>query len=64
MSTREEVGELSGRGVGMSAVKAELQDVGYGILVQSEQAQGTRFRLQPVELEKDPGDAAAFRAAG
>jgi two-component system chemotaxis sensor kinase CheA len=42
-STRESVTVLSGRGVGLSAVKAETQRLGGKILVDSKPGYGTRF---------------------
>lgn len=44
-STKESVTELSGRGVGLSALKAELEKLGGHIEVQSEIGKGTTFRL-------------------
>jgi HPt (histidine-containing phosphotransfer) domain-containing protein/two-component sensor histidine kinase len=41
LSTRDEVTELSGRGVGMGAVRAEVEELGGAVQVQSEAGQGT-----------------------
>jgi signal transduction histidine kinase len=43
LSTRDEVSELSGRGVGMSAVKAAVDELGGAIEVESRPNRGTRF---------------------
>jgi two-component system, chemotaxis family, sensor kinase CheA len=51
VSTADTVGETSGRGVGMSAVRAVCRELGGGISVQSETGQGTTFRFQlPLQL--------------
>ena len=51
LSTATEVTTLSGRGIGMDAVRAELHAMGGQIEVQSEAGQGCRFTLRiPVGL--------------
>lgn len=45
LSTRDAVSDLSGRGVGMDAVRAEVQSLGGAIRVSSEPGQGCRFVL-------------------
>lgn len=46
VSTAETVNETSGRGVGMSAVRAVCRELGGSISVTSETGQGTTFRFQ------------------
>lgn len=43
LSTKEEVGELSGRGVGLGAVRAEMEKLGGTCRVVSETGKGTNF---------------------
>lgn len=45
MSTREEVSEISGRGVGMSAVKAEVERLSGNITVKSTIGKGTSLHI-------------------
>lgn len=45
-STVEEVTEISGRGVGLSAVREAVEGLGGDMVVESEVGQGTTFRLQ------------------
>jgi two-component system chemotaxis sensor kinase CheA len=45
LSTKEEITTVSGRGVGMDAVRANLDQIGASIEVSSEIGQGTRFRI-------------------
>jgi two-component system chemotaxis sensor kinase CheA len=45
LSTKEEVTTVSGRGVGMDAVRANLDELGAGIEVSSELRRGTVFRI-------------------
>jgi signal transduction histidine kinase len=45
LSTATEVTDVSGRGVGMSAVKAEVRRLGGDIVVHTELGRGTRFEL-------------------
>jgi chemotaxis protein histidine kinase CheA len=45
VSTRDEITAVSGRGVGMSAVRATVRAVGGRIEVRSERGQGTTFRF-------------------
>ena len=44
LSTRDDVGELSGRGVGMAAFREAVEELGGQILVSSEARQGTLLR--------------------
>jgi len=44
-STKEEVSALSGRGVGLSAVKAEVERLGGSIEVSSKPGQGSKFKF-------------------
>jgi len=46
LSTREQVSDVSGRGVGMSAVKAEVEAIGGRIEVRSHRGEGTEFRFE------------------
>lgn len=46
LSTAEHVSEISGRGVGMDVVRANLEKVGGSIRVESEPGQGTLFVLE------------------
>jgi two-component system chemotaxis sensor kinase CheA len=46
LSTRIEATEFSGRGVGLGAVKAELNRIGGSIDVKSEVGKGTEFRIE------------------
>ncbi|MDH4468882.1 MAG: response regulator [Bacteriovoracaceae bacterium] len=43
---KDEVSEISGRGVGMSAVKQSIEDIGGSIKVKSTEGQGTSFEIQ------------------
>jgi two-component system chemotaxis sensor kinase CheA len=45
LSTKDAVGETSGRGIGMAAVKAAVQSRGGHVQIQSEALRGTRVRL-------------------
>jgi chemotaxis protein histidine kinase CheA len=54
-STREEVSDVSGRGVGLDVVVAQLQALRGKVEVQSTPGQGTRFLLSlPAELGSSP----------
>lgn len=44
-STREEVSEISGRGIGLSAVKAETEKLGGTVDIRTTSGQGTEFRF-------------------
>lgn len=57
-STNEEVSELSGRGVGLAAVRTETEKLGGRIEVNSSLGQGTSFRFILPYLESLPQDAA------
>ena len=46
ISTREEVTELSGRGVGLDAVKRAIEELGGSVQVQSEPGCGTAFEIE------------------
>lgn len=46
LSTKEEVSEISGRGVGLSAVKKQIEDMGGRILISSKAGQGSEFLIQ------------------
>jgi two-component system chemotaxis sensor kinase CheA len=47
LSTVERAGMLAGRGVGLGAVRADLERVGYAVEVASERGRFTRFVLRP-----------------
>ncbi|MCX5877122.1 MAG: ATP-binding protein [Deltaproteobacteria bacterium] len=57
-STKEEVSELSGRGVGLAAVRMETERLGGRIEVDSTLGQGTRFKFILPYLESSPHHAA------
>jgi two-component system chemotaxis sensor kinase CheA len=46
LSTSEKVSDVSGRGVGLSAVKKKMEDLGGNIYVESVLGKGTRFILE------------------
>jgi len=46
-STRSQASELAGRGVGLSAIEADLARVGYALMVASRVGGGTRFDIVP-----------------
>ncbi|RMG19651.1 MAG: chemotaxis protein CheA [Deltaproteobacteria bacterium] len=46
LSTRTEVSQISGRGVGMDAVKAAVESLGGGLEIESLPGRGTTFRLR------------------
>ncbi len=46
LSTKDETTALSGRGVGLSAVKAELESLGGTVFVTTKPGQGTKFTFQ------------------
>ena len=45
LSSRDDAGEISGRGVGLAAVKAELDRLGGSVWVETGQGAGTRLRF-------------------
>jgi two-component system chemotaxis sensor kinase CheA len=47
VSTHEERGGLSGRGVGLGAVKAELEAVGYTLELSSSPGSGSMITVRP-----------------
>ena len=51
LSTHAEVDEMAGRGVGMSAVRADLRAAGYAISVSTQQAPGTTFVIEPLHAD-------------
>ncbi|SRR5579871_492866 len=54
-STKEEVTSISGRGVGLDAVKTQVQSLKGTVEIQSKPGQGTRFILTlPIELGSSP----------
>ena len=53
LSTRDEVTQVSGRGVGMSAVKAEVERLGGTLEVHSEPGQGAQFLFWLPASDKD-----------
>ena len=57
LSTSARSSEISGRGMGMSAVKRELEAVGYSARLTSEPGRGTRIEIYP-----DPTPAGLKRA--
>jgi signal transduction histidine kinase len=64
VSTREEITDLSGRGVGLSATKAACEAAGGQVLVRSERTRGTRFVFRfrrPFVKLQGPAEMAARR---
>jgi len=53
VSTSTELGELSGAGVGLPAVQAELESVGYQVELVSTSEQGTSLRLAPLRRRSE-----------
>ncbi|MBF2097499.1 MAG: hybrid sensor histidine kinase/response regulator [Gloeomargaritaceae cyanobacterium C42_A2020_066] len=54
-STRSQVSELSGRGVGLDAVRTTIRDLGGSVQVESQAGRGTQFSLRlPVGLSLLP----------
>ena len=47
LTTSQDASTLAGRGVGLSAVREDLERVGYAVDVTSEAGQSTRFTIQP-----------------
>jgi methyl-accepting chemotaxis protein len=47
LSTQSNPGDLAGRGVGLSAVEADLARVGYAVSVAARDGGGTRFEIRP-----------------
>lgn len=63
VSTRATVDEVSGRGVGMAAVRAACRKLGGDVVVTSEPGRGTVFRLDlPLVSMVSPGVDAALRS--
>lgn len=55
VSTKDEVTELSGRGVGLDAVKAEIEAMGGAVDVDTAKGRGTRFLLRlPIDARPPP----------
>jgi len=48
LTTRDRAEDLAGRGVGLSAVRAELESAGYAVTLTSESGRGTIVTLRPV----------------
>ncbi len=46
ISTNDNADDISGRGVGMAAVKAEMESVGYEIITETVRGKGTRFIMR------------------
>ncbi len=59
LTTRTEVSETSGRGVGMAAVKACVLSMGGTIEVTSERGRGSTFRFSIPNVEVPPSSAAS-----
>lgn len=56
-STKESVSSLSGRGVGLSAVKAELKNIGGHIELSSKTGQGTTFKFFIPDMILNSGES-------
>lgn len=54
LSTSEEVSDISGRGVGMGAVKEAIEQVGGTIQIESQVGKGTKFRIRIPEKSNSP----------
>lgn len=56
LSSRDQATEISGRGIGLAAVRAELERVGGRVMVSSEPGQGTLFlfHIPQVRRQSDP----------
>ncbi len=54
ISTRDEITDISGRGVGMSAVRSEVEALGGSITVNSRRGEGTEFRFALPLSEPSP----------
>ncbi|MCB0415156.1 MAG: PAS domain-containing protein [Bdellovibrionales bacterium] len=53
LSSREHVGEFSGRGIGMDAIKAEVDRLGGIVIAQSTPGEGTQISIEvPENIEK------------
>jgi two-component system, chemotaxis family, sensor kinase CheA len=50
LTTRDTAEDLAGRGVGLSAVRAEVEKAGYSVTLTSESGRGTTVTLCPVTL--------------
>ncbi|WP_026689880.1 chemotaxis protein CheA [Alteribacter aurantiacus] len=46
LSTREEISDVSGRGVGLDVVKSKIESLGGSVTITSSQGQGTTFSVQ------------------
>ncbi|MGM0370008.1 MAG: ATP-binding protein [Bacillota bacterium] len=55
LSTKEEAGDIAGRGIGMASVKSEVSKLGGHISVRTEQGKGTEFEIVLPNLEMDEG---------
>lgn len=55
ITTKKEVTYLSGRGVGMSAVKESVSEVGGNITVESESGKGTKFTITLPKFDDNNG---------
>jgi chemotaxis protein histidine kinase CheA len=64
-STAPKNTDLAGRGVGLAAVRAELREAGYHVLVRSEMGKGARFELSPTSrggaMDERVGGRGAWR---
>jgi two-component system, chemotaxis family, sensor kinase CheA len=62
LSSRDSIDEISGRGVGLAAVKAELDRLGGTLRVESKLGAGTRFQFHvPFHVQTDTQTGAAGR---
>src|SRR5262249_18495144 len=60
LSTQENVSETSGRGVGLDAVRVELEALGGTLRVQSQRGKGVTFELE-VPGESETGEVVELR---
>ncbi|MEY4548223.1 MAG: hypothetical protein RL685_4418 [Pseudomonadota bacterium] len=61
ISSARKVTDISGRGVGMSAVKSEVERLGGEVIVETELGKGTRFELRIPKTERSRTPRASVR---
>ena len=62
LSTKDEITDLSGRGVGMGAVRSIIEDLGGSLTLQSAPGEGTTFEMSLPRLPTTRGPTADLRA--
>ncbi len=63
LSTAEDAGEIAGRGMGMGAVRAEVEGAGYGVEVVTQPGQGMRVTIFPRAAQHGAMDRTSSRVA-